>query len=986
MDSTFNRFSAFNTFLEGVQVVNPQYEYLYLNQSVLDQANQTLEALIGKKMWDVFPGIEKTEMFSHLKKCMEDSAPHTMENEFEFPDGSKGYFELRMQCIPEGVLIMSLDVTEKKRFEIELQEINERYILATNITSDAIYDWNLSNNTIICNDQFNQFFHTKDHVKTISGNEWLSKIHPDDISGYLDRLPKFDTKSTGTYEIEFRTTDVSGAYKYYREKGVVILDKKQMPCRIVASLKEISEEINKRIRNKILADIKNSFSLDLNLKESIEHVINSFSACLPEIQLCEFWLLDPKKEYLKLYAKQLLLLKNSSKFYDDEGSRIKFDLGEGIPGLACQQNKIIFVDDVQNDKRFLRHQQANPTDLLSVCGIPLRSSNEVIGTLLIGSSSVLNFPNISSFFEEVAAVLGSEIKRKVLENELTTIFEHSPNILGLINFRGQFLKINSRITDILGYDPKEALQMHFSDLVQPDQETSILEKWGEWVEEKEKFSQFEFLSATKSGKRIWLNVRFVINHGDRTINFVAQDITKEKILKDLFDTANRLAGIGYWKINPESNTIVISDIAREILHINSEEELEFELSDPVFSHWNSDSTLSKYIEKSKNKERRWDLEVPIKVSNTQEKWIRITGQSKMSNGVLKRINGSIQDISDRKMAEIELKKSEQRYFSLFQLSPIPTWVYDLETLQYVQVNKNAIQHYGYSEDEFLSMTLLDLRPSYEHNRIHIANKALKKGSKGPYFGRYIHKKKNGDLLNVDIYGSQIKIGEKNYGLIIGVDVTDKINFENNLTRSIIETQESERKELGQELHDNICQLLAYCQLNLEMIKDSVLPEQEKWLNQAYEGINRCINEVRNLSHRYIPAFHKGDRFSKTLMDLYQKQNLDDRYKLIFKFDKKSEMLELNEQLHLNLYRIAQEQWRNIEKYANAKSITVSLNVINSDLEMTISDDGIGFEVDKKTEGIGIRNMKRRAEMFNGQMSIESEPQNGSKISLRVPIN
>lgn len=984
MDATYNHFSAFNTFLEGVQVIDPQYAYLYLNQSVLDQANQTLEALIGKKMWEAFPGIETTEMFSYLKACMESNSPHTMENEFDFPDGSKGYFELRMQRVPEGVLIMSLDVTEKKRFEIELQEINERYIHATNVTSDAVLDWNLSTNKILYNDQFNEFFVTNSEVNTMSGNNWIAKIHPDDASNYLNRVPEFDPKKKNTYEIEYRAIGFNGQYKYFREKGVVIPDKNNKPCRVVASLQEISSEINDRIRNRILIDIKNSFSTDLDLQNSIELVLHSFFTNYPDIRLCEIWLLDQKRENLELFSKDILL-KNGEKFYEKPDSINKFAVSEGIPGIVSQQNRILFIEDVQKDPRFLRQKEAGKIGLVSVCGIPLRNNHEVIGTLLLGSDQPFNSSQIGSFFEEVAAVLGSEIKRKILESELSTIFEHSPNILGLVDFNGQFLKVNSRVHDLLGYSATETLQMFFFDLMHPEHENNIQDKWQDLIDGKAAYSQLEFLSKTKFGKKIWLNVRFVIDHVDRTINFVAQDVTKEKILKDLFDTANRLAGIGYWKINPESNTIVISDIAREILQINSEEELEFKLSDPVFSHWNSGSTLSKYIERSKNNEQPWDLEVPVKIGNSLEKWLRITGQSKTNNGELKRINGSIQDISDRKMAELELKRSEQRYFSLFQLSPIPMWVYDLETLQYVQVNKNAIQHYGYSEEEFLSMTLLDLRPSGEHSRIHLANKAIKKGTKGPYFGRYIHRKKDGSLINVDIYGSQIKIGEKNFGLVIGIDVTDKIHFENNLTRSIIETQENERKEVGQELHDNICQLLAYCQLNLEMVKETVQPDQERWLKQAQEGLNKCITEVRNLSHRYIPSFHEGVYFSKTLADLFEKQNIGNRDQLQFNIDDKSKMLQLNEQLHLNLYRIAQEQWRNIDKYAKAKKVVVDLKLHRTELEMSISDDGVGFEIDQKTEGIGIRNMKRRAEMFNGQMTVEAAPQKGCKITIKVPV-
>lgn len=120
-----DKYKIFDELLEGVQVINKKWQYVYVNQAVANHGKTTQKQLLGKTMMEVFPGIENTEMFSVLKKCMLKQISERFVNEFEYPDKSKGYFELRMQPVPEGVLILSIDVTEEKRLKIELQNLNK---------------------------------------------------------------------------------------------------------------------------------------------------------------------------------------------------------------------------------------------------------------------------------------------------------------------------------------------------------------------------------------------------------------------------------------------------------------------------------------------------------------------------------------------------------------------------------------------------------------------------------------------------------------------------------------------------------------------------------------------------------------------------------------------------------------------------------------------------------------------------------------------
>jgi PAS domain S-box-containing protein len=108
--------------LEGCQVISRDFRYLYANDSLLRQAQQTSEALIGRRMADVFPGIEDTPMFEVLRRVMESGEAEQLDNSFTFPDGRVGHFELSIQAVPDGVCILSIDVTAR----VEAQRLAQR--------------------------------------------------------------------------------------------------------------------------------------------------------------------------------------------------------------------------------------------------------------------------------------------------------------------------------------------------------------------------------------------------------------------------------------------------------------------------------------------------------------------------------------------------------------------------------------------------------------------------------------------------------------------------------------------------------------------------------------------------------------------------------------------------------------------------------------------------------------------------------------------
>lgn len=340
---------------------------------------------------------------------------------------------------------------------------------------------------------------------------------------------------------------------------------------------------------------------------------------------------------------------------------------------------------------------------------------------------------------------------------------------------------------------------------------------------------------------------------------------------------------------------------------------------------------------------------------------------------------------ERKKSSQLLEESEKRYSNLFQMSPQPMWIFDMENYQFHQVNKAAILNYGYTEQEFIGMTLFDIVPDVDIDSVKRIDRNLESISANLYKGRFKHLKKNKEVIDVDIYSNIIIINDKIYQFVISIDVTEKILYDQKITKAIIKAQEDERYEIGAELHDNICQILAGSQLSLELLSDKTPESSQKWLNRAKEHITLALNEIRKISHRLAPAFFDEASLEEAVNKLLANFNQSHQYKIDFNYDKSISEVEMKTDMQLNIYRIIQEQLNNIFKYAKASEISINLAILKNKLFLSISDNGVGFDVEKTEKGIGLSNMKRRAEIFSGSLEIISAPGKGCEVAIYIPL-
>lgn len=339
---------------------------------------------------------------------------------------------------------------------------------------------------------------------------------------------------------------------------------------------------------------------------------------------------------------------------------------------------------------------------------------------------------------------------------------------------------------------------------------------------------------------------------------------------------------------------------------------------------------------------------------------------------------------ERKKSNEQLTQSNERYSQLFHMNKQPMWVYNAVTFTFVQVNKAALDLYGYTEEEFLNLRVTELWPEEEREKIELLISEINiEGS--PYNDIVKNIKKSGEIFDVEMFGSTVVLNNLPLRTIIASDVTDKIKLELEITKAIVKTQEDERYEIGSELHDNVCQILATSQLSLGMLQSSLNEETLKWYNQTRKYILQASGEIRNLSHRLAPSFFEDSNMEETLGNLVESFNVEKNWEIKLFVDPEIKSKSFNRDLFLNIFRIVQEQFRNIYKYAKASQIEIDLIINDDKLKLRIYDNGVGFNINKTKRGIGLANIKRRSELFGGSLKINSAPQNGCEVLVAIPL-
>jgi len=201
---------------------------------------------------------------------------------------------------------------------------------------------------------------------------------------------------------------------------------------------------------------------------------------------------------------------------------------------------------------------------------------------------------------------------------------------------------------------------------------------------------------------------------------------------------------------------------------------------------------------------------------------------------------------ERKKKSKELEESEKRYSDLFQLSPLSMWVYDVESLAFLDVNNAAVAHYGYSREEFLSMTLRDIRNVEDIEKLE-STVSASKNTDGKYFhGTFRHRKKNGEFIQAEIQTNAVQFENKQAMVVLAVDITERLKY-----IEAIEIQNKKLKEISwmqsHVVRAPVARLMGL--VNLIQNYDNSETEQNEILGHILSSAHELDNIIRDISDK-----------------------------------------------------------------------------------------------------------------------------------------
>jgi PAS domain S-box-containing protein len=307
--------------------------------------------------------------------------------------------------------------------------------------------------------------------------------------------------------------------------------------------------------------------------------------------------------------------------------------------------------------------------------------------------------------------------------------------------------------------------------------------------------------------------------------------------------------------------------------------------------------------------------------------------------------------------------------------------------QLVQVNQRAVEAYGYTEEELLSLNVASFRAAVP------GQPPVWPGGDAGDGIRYeaVHCRKDGSSFPADISVRLIDLGGATFRQAIIRDISERVRTENQikaLSARLLNAQEEERRRIARELHDDISQQIAALSIGMSNLRKQIPVEQTEAREQSQriqQNMAHVSESIRRLSHELHPAVLEYSGLAAALRDCCSEFGLMTHIQISYKT--RGSFGDVPPDAALCVYRVAQEALQNVAKHAQVSQAEVELTRTDSEIRLTVSDRGTGMSLDGAgmPAGLGLVSIKERTRLVNGAVQMRSEPNQGTTLTLTIPI-